>query len=278
MYVYFEPQGGWNDILSTLESIIEYCSTYNRILLLNGKKSEYRVNLSTYIQFSNPNIICDTEKIESLFVQNPDLSIYPSLLQGRMIDILQNKIQFQYGAEAYLYNGVALDLPRETKREDVIVFSRCGMGRNGYDMFRTLLIQPLMKEICKERYKRISKPYLCIQIRNTDYKCDYDSLYNQYKDKIHSYESIYLATDDKNLIEYFRSKGLSIYNFTTYPDSVYYNLHASNMDPDIKFQDLIADIYILGMSREIISSSIGGFIQLIQSCHVDQAHFAQQFS
>jgi hypothetical protein len=281
MYVYFEPQGGLNDILSIIHYVLEYCIKHNRILLVNGEKSEYKVNFSDYFHFPQSTVICDIQQIKQKCIEsieNPDFTIYPPVFKNKWMDILENKIHFQYGVHGYLYHDIVLDLPMEDRIEDVIIYCNCGMYMSdGYPLFRTLQIQPHVKKICKERYALLQKPYLCIQIRNTDYKCDYESLYNNYKEKFDSGKDLYLATDDRKCIDYFRSMGLSIHNFTTYPEGEYYNLHNSKMDPHIKFIDLFTDIYIIAMSSEIISCSNGLFIRLVRSCHANQDEFYQQF-
>lgn len=74
MYVYFEPQGGFNDILTCLKEQLEYCKRHNRILLVNGMRTCYKINFSDYFDFSEEykNIsILDTEKIKNICI-NPE--------------------------------------------------------------------------------------------------------------------------------------------------------------------------------------------------------------
>ena len=46
MYLYFEPRGGITDILCNIVRCHNYCKKHNRILLVNGQKSNYTINFS----------------------------------------------------------------------------------------------------------------------------------------------------------------------------------------------------------------------------------------
>lgn len=168
-------------------------------------------------------------------------------------------------------------MPNSNVNEDLIVFGRRD-GGDGYPLFKNLIFKPKIKQIISDRYKTLKKPYLCIQIRNTDYKCDYELLYENNKTEINSSNEIYIATDDKKALKFFIDKGLPVKNFTTFPiASEYRSLHMSQLDPHIKFIDMLSDIYICGMSDNLISSSIGGFIRLIRNCNQNKYNLNKQF-
>ena len=153
----------------------------------------------------------------------------------------------------------------------------CG-GGNGYTLFKQLTFtSDIIKNACKERYALIKKPYICIQIRNTDYTCDYKSLYDTHKNDIKSFNDIYIATDDKEAIEFFKLEGLSVKNFITFPDNSK-TLHMSNnINPHTKLIDLFCDIYLISMADKLLSNSKGGFIRLVKYCREDKINFLQKF-
>jgi hypothetical protein len=93
MYVYFEPQGGFNDILVGMRECLGYCQQNNRILLVNGMKTCYQVNFSDYFHFNEDiNIILDTKEIKNICL-NPEYKIYPNEFQNNLeISIEINKI------------------------------------------------------------------------------------------------------------------------------------------------------------------------------------------
>ena len=277
-YVYFEPQGGLNDTLSNITRCLEYCIKNKRILLVNGMKSTYQINFSDYFDMvSNENIIFDTEIIKKI-CSNTSYSIYPNELQDKMNDILENQIIFSYGKNnnktVYRYNNMILELFNKEVSEDIIIFTCCGNG-DGYTLFKQLTFKKSILDICNERYNRLNKPYLGIQIRNTDYTCDYIQFFIDNETLIKSYSEIYIATDDINVLQFFREKGLEIKNFTTFPTHKYPALHYSNFNPHIIFIDMICDIYIMSLSDKLISPSKGGFIKLIKSV-MENKYFSEE--
>jgi hypothetical protein len=272
-YVYFEPKGGLNDILFTTNRCLNYCINHNRILLVNGLKSTYIINFSDYFEIpSNKHIIFDIEQIKNI-CSNNSFSVYPTIFQNKMNNILKGEINFDYDPNGggWLYQNTKLRLLRKNLKEDIIIYSSCG-GGDGFKLFKRLVFKKNIMDICNERYKRLSIPYLGIQIRNTDYKCDYVKFFNQHKEVINSFTEIYLASDDVNVLQFFREKGLQIKNFTTFPTQQYKNLHRSEIDPRTKFIDVICDIYILSLSNTLLSPSKGGFIQLIKNV-MNNRHF-----
>ena len=108
---------------------------------------------------------------------------------------------------------------------------------------------------------------LHIQVRNTDIKCDYEQLYENNKDYIHTFDEVYICTDDKYAYDFFKSKNLNICCFTTFPEKSYKNLHSSNVASNTKITDLLSDIFIATNSKSILSNSKGGFINLLKTCH-----------
>jgi hypothetical protein len=246
--------------------------------LVNADKSTYKINFVDYFNLSKHNIIIDTEKIKAI-CNNTNYTIYPEALKNKINDVLNNKIIFTYTTDSglFAYNGIKLLLPIENRQESIIVHSKCG-GGSGYKLFKELVFNTNVKKICKERYNRLKKPYLCIQIRNTDYKCDYISYFKRYASEIRLFKEIYISTDDKKALEFYRNKGLTIQNFNTFPENAEYgNLHGSNVDSHIKFIDMLCDIYIIGMSDKLMSNSKGGFIKLVRDINNNKKKLTTQF-
>jgi len=255
-YVYFEPLNGFNDILCSIAKVFYWCKTHNRTLIVNGKKSTYKVNFYDYFYISdilfNPNILKDFKG-----------TIYPPELQGKMADILNGQIVFKSIVNRAFYNK---ELELKNTDADVIIYS-CGGGGYGLPTYRQLKFHPTLLTIMKERHTRLKPHYLCIHIRNTDYKCDYQSYFYQHEKKIRAFKEVYLCTDDVSTIDFYREKEIPVKNFATFPSQPYTSLHTSLIDPHIKMIDLLCDIYIAGLSQEILSNSEGGFIQLLISIH-----------
>lgn len=276
-YVYCIPRGGFVDQLGMVKVALDYCNKYNRILLVDGMKSTYNINYINYFNLPYENIVYDSTNIRNI-LSNDNFSIYPDIFKGQINNILEDKIIYDYSPKAFKYKNTELDLPASDISQNIIVFVRCGGGDRFRYIFGDISFQPKIKQIISDRYKTLKKPYLSIQIRNTDYKCDYELLYENNKTEIHSATEIYIATDDKKALKFFIDKGLPVKNFTTFPvASEYRSLHSSQLDPHIKFIDMLSDVYICGMSDKLISSSCGGFIRLIRSCNENKSALSRQF-
>lgn len=267
MYVYFLPRGGFNDMLSNIKNLIDYCKKNNRSLLIDTTKSCYRINFSDFFSFRDISvpIIADVNIISHI-IADISLTIYPTSITDRNLDnwqIVQSELFF-----TNTLNGTVLKLPDECN-QDIVVYSRCGGGK-GITLFRNLYFNQEIIDHVKHEFAKLPTSYLAIQIRNTDRKCDYESLYKTNKTLIHSHDTIYIATDDKESLDFFRSNGLNIVNFTTFSDTKR-NLHYSSVPSDIKIKNLICDIYIMCMADTLVSSSVGGFIGLIRDIRNDKS-------
>lgn len=264
-YLYFEPKGGFNDVLCSTALCLDYCVSNNRVLLVNGLKSDYKIHFPDYFETPRFNnyIIYNIDQIKTICV-NKSLSIYPPVFQNEMNNILSGAIEFTYTKNGFIYKDTTLTFPKKNITEDIIVYS-CGGGGYGIQLLRHVVFNKNVMDICNARYKTLRKPYLGIQIRNTDIKCDYISFFKENETLIKSYSEIYLATDDVNVLTFFRDKGLLVKNFTTFPEEILKNLHNSKIDSSVKFADMISDMFILSLSNQLISPSAGGFARLIKN-------------
>ena len=270
-YVLVIPQGGFNDCLSVITFAIEYCKRMNRILLLDMMNSIYKINFNDFFGIDIPNIIYDFDTIKQMCLEN-NYTVYPKSLSNKLLDILNGNIQFTYKDGNFLYNDSILSTLRGYNvDEDIMVYSACG-GMEGIELFRNLTFKENIKEYCKQKLALLKdNNYLCIQVRNTDYKCDYQRLYNDFTEVIHSYDKVYIATDDKLVIDYFKSKHGNVYNFNVFPEEdTYVSLHTSDINPTMKILCLICDLVIATNSRQLLSYSKGGYIELMYACFCEK--------
>jgi hypothetical protein len=112
-------------------------------------------------------------------------------------------------------------------------------------------------------------------VRYTDYQCDYVKLYQDNKALIQAQKSIYIASDNKSVVEWFQGLGLSatIYNFTKFPEgnTGTNNLHYSTIDSDTKFKDMVSDMCIIGLANILLSNSLGLFINLCRQLNENKS-------
>jgi hypothetical protein len=275
MYLYLAPQGGFNDILARIQYEIEYCKRNNRILLVDTTKGCYKINFSDFFYLMNIpiKVITDINVIRKI-IADTSLTIYPHSIIDRKLD---NWNFIWNPSGIYTLNQTLLTLPTDVCIDNIIIHSRCG-GGNTISLFKNLFFNQRVIHHVKNEFIKLPKKYLCIQIRNTDYKCDYESLYESNKELIHSYKTIYVATDDKASIDFFKLKKLNVINFTEFPEICEHNLHDSAMSSDTKIKNLICDIYIIAMADELLSNSKGGFINLVRNIRNDMSTIDNKFN
>ena len=164
-------------------------------------------------------------------------------------------------------NEIYLQLPNESK-DNIILHSTCG-GGIGIKLFKQLFFKQNIIDHIKDRLSKLPKKYISIHIRNTDIKCDYTILYEENTNLLHSYHNVYVATDDAKALDFFKSKGLNVLNFTEFPDNFTRNLHYSPIASDTKIKNMLCDLCITSTSNDFVSNSAGGFINLIRSIRKD---------
>ena len=183
-YLLCKPQGGFCDNLNFINICIQYCKKFNRILLINTKSSfTYKINFSDYFFFNNNqgiNIITDINQIEKI-VSGKKKSVYPNYLKNDLpYYSSRSKKCGYYWEHDKLERLLNIDLKIDYL-EDVIVYENCaGKGKDlTKDLFKTLDFKENILEDFYFKYNLIKKPYLCIQIRNSDRKCNFQDLYNR---------------------------------------------------------------------------------------------------
>jgi hypothetical protein len=280
MYLYFSCNQGFHDILSRLLFAVNFCRRTKRIILFDFQNSCYKINFYKYFNFNLPNIICDTNKIKEI-LEKEQYSVFPNCLNNKLMDVINGLIKFNVKIikkEFYFYNNIKLTLPNFNPDEKIVVYADSGNG-NGYQLFlNNIMPKNNLIEYIKNRYQKIKKPYISIQIRNTDRKCDYKKIYEDNKDLIGNFKSLHIATDDIKVLNYFKSVNNNVINFTTFPDKKeYLNLHSSEINPDIKIKDLITDLVLVSLSEYFLTNSKGGFVKLLQKCYQNKKKIKNHF-
>jgi hypothetical protein len=239
MYVYLSPRGGFNDTLWNINVTIEYCIKTNRTLLVDTTKSCYGINFSEYFYFKDIpiSIITDVNEIRKI-IAHETLSIYPNNIIDRNLD---NWKFIWAKKQTFTLNGTFLALPSVDCSDNIIVHSTCGAGK-GMELFKNLFFSKDIISHVKHEFAKLPKKYIAIHIRNTDIQCDYKLLYQQNMDLIHSYGTIYIATDDASSLAFFRDQGLNVLNFTEFPTVPKKNLHISEVASDTKIKNVICDM------------------------------------
>lgn len=253
MYIHYRTTHGFNDIIARIIWFAKLCEASDRILLVDGLRGTYKLDLSNYFTFPQKYIINDSATINRIIKDTPIVTI-PRTRPPPL--------------------PVAINMLGDSP---IVSFKNLRHFKSSYAMFRHLIIKPIVKEECKRRKDLIGDDYLGVQVRNTDYKCDFTALYETNKEVIHKYAAIYLATDCEDVVSFFKSKGLNVFNFATFPPNKR-AIHKSNVPGSVQMIDLLCDIYLIGMACTVLSSSSGDFITLMRDCNAHKSALQRQFA
>jgi hypothetical protein len=260
MYVYFIPQGGFYDILSNIKRTIDYCNKTNRIMLLDMANSLYKINFCDYFELNDKKHIFVINKIKEIITERK-YSVKPKILENKLLNLLNEELELKYVPKVaghFAYEDILLTIDGS---EEIIVHSRCGRA-DGWKMFQEMKLSNELINYAKENYKKMNKPYISIQVRATDKNCNYRELLKKNNNTIKNANEIYIATDSKPVIGYFKNYNKNVKNFTTYSNEKCRSLHYAPLSGDIKMKDLISDLYIVGKSEQVITNSAGGYVYL----------------
>ena len=257
-YLYLIALGGLNDIFCRIEKYIKYCRENNRLLFIDTRYGTYRYNILRYLIIKDNNVIQNINYFKNIDINK--LSFYPNEIKYIFDDIINKKFIKQNNKNNLIFRGQKLN-------EDVIVCCESG-GGDSFDFFyKHVFIKNKIKDYIKEKAKLIKVPYIAIHIRNTDIVTDYKKIYLTNKNLIHKYSLVYVATDNKNVISYFKNKNLNVKNFTQFPKLKHKNLHSSNLSCETKFKNLFTDMYMILKADKVILESQGGFANLLKICY-----------
>lgn len=254
MYIYYVPTNGLNDILGRVIWFMKVCQMYNFILLVDGERGTYKVDFSKYFKFPQEYIITDGETIRDILDKHPITLAVP---------------RTETVTPPVTYFG-------EIKGDHKMIwFKNLRHFPCSYPVFNQLIFNTDVKQECHRRRSLLGAKYVGIQVRNTDYTCNYPLLYETNKALIHSFP-VYLATDCPEVLQFFKSKGVNVKNFITFQRDGK-PLHKSTVPSSIKFMDMLCDIYLIGMAETVLSVSKGGFIKLMMMCNHHKDALTKQF-
>jgi hypothetical protein len=257
MYIYYRTTNGFNDILSRLLWLLPLCNLTNRTLLLDGARGTYNLDFSMFFTLPT-NIIHDTATIDAILDAHP-MVVFPAIRPPK-------------DQSHQTVHDVALTLGTHP----LVSFKEVRYYRCSYQVFQYLSFKPSVNGECARRLSSLPKKYIGIHVRNTDRKSNYIQLYRRNKKLIHSYPAVYLATDCKEALDFFKAKMTNVKNCTAFP-SDWKPLHLSELSNTHKFMDMICDLYLIAMADKMLSNSKGGFTKLMAACNRNKGAVAVQF-
>jgi hypothetical protein len=267
-YLLCRPLGGLNDVLCQITNCYNYCKRTSRTLLLDTEFDTFFLrSFDTYFLFNDQieiKIIYNTMQIRTIIeniIYKKDLTIYPEYIKDK---IYNYAVEWKHDGRYFKNTDIKtkIDLKLDYK-EDLILYHSEGGGEGSLQIIKYLKLNSDIKDEFTLRYNQVTKPYLSIHIRNTDYKTDYISIYNDNIDLI-NLSNIFLATDSQDVKNFFSEKNIKLKNFVNLPNN---NLpihnRYNNLDRHKVMIDTICDLLILALGDKfILPKKYYGFTKL----------------
>jgi hypothetical protein len=192
------------DMFSLILMSLKYAERFHRTLIIDTRKSlHFQEGFHKYFICHHPQVC--TEGVPLSF---EGLSLYP-------VGLHLNYDEFNPFTDHY----PTIDL-NEAYAEDILLYGNDNrvLDKDILYFFKHFEIRPLIKDCLKERLEILPKPYIAVHIRNTDRSSDVNTFIEQHRSVL-SNQSIFLATDDRNVLSTFQQEFSPVFHFTHFSDS-----------------------------------------------------------
>jgi hypothetical protein len=256
-YILVKGINGFGNMISVLNVAYHLAKSSKRTLVIDWTHPEWRLGFDEYFSFKDKNInYLELNKFYEK-IANKNVEVYPKFfkdnLKKNLIDLKPN-IDRDNNYHDFFDNCIKY---AEKKKYDIIVFSYNWLAYNDIkSLWNNLELKTPYDVLIQDKIKSLGD-YKAIHIRNTDIKNV--NLYWVIEFLINNKnKTIYLATDDGELLNNLKSQFDNIKNFTTYYDDNK-PLHNCERSIEDKYKvnlDTLTDLYILVNSNELKISPI----------------------
>ncbi|MDR2341779.1 MAG: discoidin domain-containing protein [Campylobacteraceae bacterium] len=246
--VFCKPRSGLNDMLVQMQKCRRYALTYDRELYIDGSKGGFLDSFSNY--FTAPEGVY----FDGFDFMQYEFTCYPACLENDVINykvIYSNeKRKFVYAATSKL---ITFDFTKPYE-EDILIHEQSGGGL-GVDAFEWLRLNEKVKLHIVSTLNKL-REYDAIHVRNTDYKTDYKTFFENIKNKLG--DKIVLCTDDLQCQLHAKSFfGDRLYIVTELPDTRGKPLHSNrSLDRYGTNLNTLTDLFILASGKNLYFSTI----------------------
>ena len=285
-YIICKPRGGLNDIFGFVTMCLKYAIRFNRILVIDTRKSlHFKDNFFKYFDINNANKHIYTSDIDTLYNSIQKCTLFAA---NTITTIPRNKQHINYNDfDPFKHNIRIIDLNTDYP-EDVILYGSNNeiLTKDIIYFFKKFNLTPMVLNHLKNRINIMPTQYISVHIRNTDYKSNVilfiKNNYSQLKNK-----HIFLATDDPNSIELFKMHFTTsnIYTFFQFPKSnkkyynrtgsgIHFNIRNNNEHKIFNIDTLIDIILLANSTKYLYSCEQSGFSQGVKMLF-DEKHIIQ---
>lgn len=242
-YIFCAPRGGWNDILCQIGKCIEYANKTNRVLVVDTSLfSGIKDNLSNYFQLRS--------HVKNIFLS-------PSVQINEVFQMDETYVDYY---NKHLNKVVSIDFNKHYE-DKIILHTAPGGGLKSQICMDYFKLPAIISENINSKIISMNRDYHAVMIRNTDYKTDYKSLFDDIKSKIHG-NNLLICTDDIECINYAKNFFTNkVFNFSNLPPvntgkPLLLNAYKNSIDQKTLNYDAISDLFLASYATHIYPSYI----------------------
>lgn len=261
-YLLCRPQGGFNDILCVIERCWRYAERFNRILVIDARRSGLRDDFSRYFSMRPPHQ-AELQLTATLAEILNSIDCYPSIVSRRI-----NRYRGIYddGRNSYVEVHSRIDLGFDFERdysEPCLLYQQARGGNVGIDALARLSLNADLAATIGMRLAELGKGYCAVHVRNTDYRTDYRAYFTSIKAKVDD-KRLLICSDDAECIRFARVffDGSEVLTITNTPDLQGRPLHLHAVQAGYATAPLnvamLTDLFALAMADELFVCRLSG--------------------
>jgi len=273
------PYGGLNDTFCQIEKCWKYAEKSGRTLIIDTRKSCLFGEFSDFFQPVDAliKIEPDTTKVD---IAINSLNCYPPRINGPQANGILDAQGTVYSKESRnlvdRVSGALLTFDFDKGySEPVLIHEQFGGGDLSFSLLDRIKISETVRSIVLDRMSRLDRDYVAIHVRNTDYKTDYESMFDRIYPEVAG-KSVLICSDDADVIvkakNFFHAS--TVYSISEIPHTNQKPLHnewTMKSDQDRKSAAIasIVDLCALGLSGRLYFTNVtaghpSGFSRLAQ--------------
>jgi hypothetical protein len=261
-YLLCRPESGINDMLCQIGVCIRYCLRFDRILVIDTANTVvFSEPFARYFTLHHPRL-----KLEA----DPDAFL--EMAESRQLTLFPSTAKLRHGGgwspsgiqHIRYWDVVQFDLEKNHEA-DVLVHHKSGGGRPFPELLCSLRLSADFAQSVAARWQSMRKPYVGIQIRNTDHKSDPAAVF-PIVTKLRT--PIYLATDSAEAQRQILSLGHKEMTTNPIPDFGGAPLHRQSVSREEKSRInrmALEDLVMLALAEMVyVSHRNSGYSYLAQ--------------
>ncbi len=241
-FVLARPLGGFNDMLCQLERVWRYCKAFDRVMVLDTRRSGMLDDLLRYYTLTDAKGV----RVVPLAETGWNISSKDGQVNGADED---GSLLF----ERSWREEQGFDL-KTAHPDRVLVHPTSGGGDLGIFFLERLTLRDEIKAHLRKAIEPLGQDYLSVHIRNTDWATDYETAFAAIDNKIRG-RKVLVCSDDSRAVNYFRETYSEECDFRTTSElsntdgtPLHYN---ENRDVWASNIAMLTDIYALAMGSQI---------------------------